>query len=146
MPEESENQSLREDVERLRAHIGELKQTLIDRESKLAMADEIYLIRRQQFDALRYELAYREQILEKILNSWFWRLTLPQDVRRVGEEVRRILRLDRKGPVSPTLSPVDEAPPSRRMQYVHRVTDNIDARKLDVKAVALFLPHLGSIH
>ena len=96
---ESQVSALKEEITQLRAHISELKQTLIDRDAALAVADEILIIRRQQVDGLTYELAQREQVLEKILSSWFWRLTLPRRmVRRASVGVKRILRMDPNEP------------------------------------------------
>src|SRR4051794_2273470 len=110
---EAQVTALKDEIAQLRVHISELKQSLIERDGALAVVDEILIVRRRQVDGLTHELAQREQILETILSSWFWRLTLPRRmVKRASVGVRRILRLEHDQPVSTGAPLTDDVPVS----------------------------------
>ena len=134
---ESRLASLTEEVARLRSQIQELQGSLIDREGLLGLADEAFVMRIQQAEDYHQELSKRQKIIDTILQSRLWRAAVSihptNDVHTRVEEI------------------MNAGPEQRRseyfgIRYVHQVGDRVDSNKLDVKAIAFYLPALRSIH
>ena len=134
---ESRLASLTEEVARLRSQIQELQGSIIDREGLLGLADEAFVMRIHQADELHQELTKRQKIIDTILQSRLWRAAISihpnNDVHNRVEELMRAGREQRRSE-------------HFGIRYVHQVGDRVDANKLDVKAIAFYVPGLWSIH
>src|SRR5262245_42117875 len=133
---ESRLAALTEEVARLRAQIQELQGSLIDREGLLGLADEAFVMRIHQAEDYHQELSKRQKIIDTILQSRLWRAAISihpsNDVHTRVEELlnagREASRAEHTG-----------------IRYVHQVGDRVDSNKLDVKAIAFYVPALRSI-
>src|SRR5262245_16957010 len=134
---ESRLAALTEEVARLRAQIQELQGSLIDREGLLGLADEAFVMRIRQAQDYHHELSKRQKIIDTILQSRLWRAAV--SIHPTNDVHNRVEELMKAAPE-----------PSRSeyvgIRYVHQVGDRVDANKLDLKAVAFYVPSLRSIH
>jgi lipopolysaccharide biosynthesis protein len=133
---ESQLASLTEEVARLRAQIKELQGSLIDREGLLGLADEAFVMRIHQADDLHQELTQRQKIIDTILQSRLWRAAV--SIHRNTDVHNRVEELMNAGRQQSRREHVG-------IRYVHQVSDRLDADKLDVKAIAFYVPALRSI-
>src|SRR5262245_45766136 len=132
---ESQLDFLKEEAERLRAQIQELQASLIDRESLLALADDAFVMRLHQSDHLQKEVSRRQKVIDTVLESRVWRTA--QSINPNGEVFRRVADLMKGSPAS-----LSE---HYGLRYVPRVTDRVDANKLEVKAIAFYRPAFRSL-
>jgi hypothetical protein len=142
---ESQVSALKEEADRLRAQITELKRHAMECDGLLGIAEEALLLRREQADHLNRELAARQHAIDAILRSRSWKLSLP--LRAASTMARRIERLIKRhgnapaagGPETHKHPPEAPSAPGHGLRYVHRVTDRVDANKLAIKAIAFYL-------
>jgi len=142
-----------ERVLRLEEEVQKLRREVAEREGLIAIAEAELTQRRRRMDDLFCELERQSQALDALLNSRSWKLTSPL---RLAVKAARKFRFffgpahrlnEARAPAVPRAADAGESLEQALqnvlarmggMRYVHRVSDSVNADKLDVKAVAIY--------
>src|SRR5213593_884493 len=122
-PEGSELFLLRQQTNKLRLRIGELKKRLVERESLLALADEAFLVHLRELDHTKRDLIAYKNAADVILKSGLLRgeSRTSSEAQTADELEHLLMSLEEQEHYSR-----DRPSEARAMMYVYRSADQVD--------------------